>query len=67
MQIKDLLPTADKHLKSCPHTGDYYYMRTMVAVMHQVDKSNPKVVNGHGLQGTNPPKDPIHPCIHPWQ
>ena len=31
-----------KYMRSCPLTGRYYLMRTLVAIRHQLDKSNPK-------------------------
>jgi hypothetical protein len=30
-----------KYMRSCPMTGRYYLMRTLVAIQHQLDKSNP--------------------------
>ena len=31
-----------KYMRSCPLTGRYYLMTTLVAIRHQLDKSNPK-------------------------
>ena len=31
-----------KYMRSCPLTGRYYLMRTLVAIRHQLDKSNPE-------------------------
>jgi len=41
VQISHMLPVARKLCPACPKTGKYYLMRTLVAMMHGIDKSNP--------------------------